>query len=87
MKSFSSEKMRKMYTVVKCYKCGKYLLAKTDQKTRKCPNCDSQLQLVKTKKIAYSETAREASDIIRMLKEKDNLSSSQLFVSGKDYLK
>ena len=87
MKSFSPEKMRKMYAVVKCYKCGKYLLAKMDQKTRKCPNCNSQLQLIKTKKIAYSETAKEASDLIRKLKEKDSPSSSQLFISGKDYHK
>ncbi len=62
-----------MYVVIVCYGCGQFLLAKTDQKTRRCPYCEARLVLDKTKKVAHVETAREASNFIRTLKRKKNV--------------
>jgi len=56
--------------VIVCYECGQLLLAKTHQKTRRCPYCEAQLFLNKTKKIAHTKTAQEASSLIRALKRR-----------------
>jgi len=57
-----------MYAVVTCYKCGKLLLVKTEQKTKLCPHCGFRLSVEKAKKVAYARSAREASMLIRRLK-------------------
>jgi DNA-directed RNA polymerase subunit RPC12/RpoP len=57
-----------MYVVVGCYQCGRFLLARTNQKTRSCPYCETRLVLDKTKKLAYVKTAQEASQFLRALK-------------------
>jgi len=60
-----------MYMVIVCHKCGQLLLAKTSQKTRRCPYCEAHLILNKTKKVANAKTAQEASNLIRALKRKN----------------
>lgn len=59
-----------MYLVIICYKCGRYLLAKGDQKTRQCPYCEARLVLNRAKKIVTAKTAEQASNFLRSLKEK-----------------
>ena len=59
-----------MYLVIICYKCGRYLLAKTDQKTRRCPYCEVRLALNKARRITTAKTARQASDLLRSLRER-----------------
>jgi DNA-directed RNA polymerase subunit RPC12/RpoP len=61
-----------MYMVVVCYGCGQLLLAKSGQKTRRCPYCDARLVLDKTKKVVHVKTAQKASSVIRALKRKEN---------------
>jgi len=61
-----------MYIVIVCYKCGQFLLAKTGQKTRQCPYCEARLVFDKTRKVAHTKTAQEASNLIRALKRKKN---------------
>lgn len=58
-----------MHAVIVCYKCGRYLLAKMDKKTRQCPYCEAKLMLDRTKIIASTKTAREASNLIRAMKD------------------
>jgi len=58
-----------MHAIIVCYKCGQYLLAKMNQKTRQCPYCEAKLILEKTKIIASAKTAREASNLIRKMKD------------------
>jgi DNA-directed RNA polymerase subunit RPC12/RpoP len=58
------------YIIVVCSKCGGYLLAKENQKTRTCPYCGSKVILEKAKKVAAAENATEASTLLRKLKEK-----------------
>lgn len=60
-----------MHVIVVCYKCGHYLIAKSDQKTRTCPSCSTKLKMIKTKKIVQTKTAKEASIYIRELKKKN----------------
>lgn len=59
-----------MYVVIVCYGCGQFLLAKPNQKTKRCPYCAARLSLVKVKKVAQARTAQEASNYIRALKSK-----------------
>ena len=61
--------LHKPHAIIVCYKCGQYLLAKMDQKTRQCPYCETKLTLNKAKVIASAKTAREASNLIRTMKE------------------
>ena len=57
-----------MYLVIVCYGCGRFLLAKATQKTKRCPYCAVRLNVVSAKKIAQVKTAQEASNYIRALK-------------------
>jgi len=59
-----------MYVVIVCYSCGRFLLAKNIQKTKRCPYCAGRLTLIKAKKVAHVKTAQEASNYIRALKNK-----------------
>jgi hypothetical protein len=59
-----------MHVIVVCYKCGHYLIAKSEQKTRTCPSCSTKLKMTKTKKIIQTKTAKEASIYIRELKKR-----------------
>jgi hypothetical protein len=63
--------MKKMYVIIVCYECGIFLLAKTQQKTKKCNYCSTKLNIIKTKKIAYIKTAQEASRYLRTIKNKE----------------
>ena len=54
--------------IVVCSRCGGYLLAKEDQKTRTCPYCGTTVLVEKAKKLASAENAYEASMILRKLK-------------------
>jgi DNA-directed RNA polymerase subunit RPC12/RpoP len=60
-----------MYMVIVCYGCGQLLLAKTGQKTKRCPYCDARLVLDKTRKVVHVKTAQKASSVIRALKRKE----------------
>lgn len=56
------------YLIVACAKCGRYLLAKDEQKTRTCPYCGYAVTLDKAKKIASAKTALDASALLSELK-------------------
>jgi DNA-directed RNA polymerase subunit RPC12/RpoP len=59
-----------MYAVIVCYGCGRLLLTKTDQKNRQCPHCGARLIVARTKHVAHAESAREASLLMRAMKQK-----------------
>jgi predicted RNA-binding Zn-ribbon protein involved in translation (DUF1610 family) len=54
--------------IMKCTKCGGYILAVKDQKTKICPYCGANVNLQKAQKVAAANTAFDASEIIRKLK-------------------
>ena len=59
-----------MYLVIVCPKCGKLLLAYSNQKTRTCPYCRKRIVVSEAVKVAKAESARDASIIIQKLKAK-----------------
>jgi len=58
-----------MYMVVVCYNCGRFLLAKIGQKTKRCPYCGTRLVLRRAKKVASAKGSREALNLIQTLKK------------------
>ena len=56
--------------IVACSKCGGFLLAKAEHKTRICPYCGSKVIVEKAKKVASAENAQKASAILQELKRK-----------------
>ncbi len=54
--------------IITCPKCTRLLLAKTDQKTRTCPYCGTQIATDRAKKIATAKDAREANTLLQKLK-------------------
>lgn len=54
--------------VLKCTKCGGYVLAAQSQKTKICPYCGTNVNLQKAQKVAAAKDAIEASEIIKRLK-------------------
>jgi DNA-directed RNA polymerase subunit RPC12/RpoP len=77
--------------IVVCGRCGGFLLAENNHKTRTCPYCGSKVILEKAKKVAYAKSAVEASSILRKLKSESALKRRSLFtqdhakVSDKPY--
>jgi len=59
-----------MYIVIMCHSCGRLLLARKDQRTRQCPNCEARINTERARVIAAAASAREASELIRALKQK-----------------
>ncbi len=54
--------------IVKCPKCGGYMLAAKQQKTKVCPYCGVNVNLQKAQPIASAHSAFEASEMLRKLK-------------------
>jgi DNA-directed RNA polymerase subunit RPC12/RpoP len=55
--------------VVVCSKCGGFLLAKADQKTRTCPYCGSTVVLERAKKLGSAKTSLEGLTLLQRLKQ------------------
>ncbi len=58
--------------IIVCGKCGGYLLAKEDNKTRACPYCGSTVVVGKARRIASAQNAYEASAALRELKNESS---------------
>jgi len=54
--------------ILKCSKCGGYILAAKTQKTKICPYCGINVNLRKAQKVAAAKDSVEASEIIKKLK-------------------
>ncbi|MCJ7470780.1 DUF1922 domain-containing protein [Candidatus Bathyarchaeota archaeon] len=67
-KVFGQDENMTSTLIVVCSRCGGYLLAKADQKSRTCPYCGCQIIIVKAKKVASAENAYQASEILKRLK-------------------
>ena len=61
-----------MYFVLVCYNCGQFLLAKTGQKTKRCPYCDARLTLEKARKVGTASDAYQALNLVQALKTQKN---------------
>ncbi|MGB9714175.1 MAG: DUF1922 domain-containing protein [Candidatus Bathyarchaeales archaeon] len=69
-KRLSEAENTKPIIIIACSKCGGFLLAKTEHKTRTCPYCGSKVIVERAKKVASAENAQKAHVILQELKRK-----------------
>jgi predicted RNA-binding Zn-ribbon protein involved in translation (DUF1610 family) len=67
-KPFGSKTKMGTTLIVKCTQCGGLMLIAKAQKTKVCPYCGAQVNLVRAQKVASANSAFEASEILRKLK-------------------
>jgi phage FluMu protein Com len=68
MKRLSEDTQVGATNIVKCTHCGGLMLTAKAQKTKICPYCGTNVNLLKAQKVAAANTAFEASEILRKLK-------------------
>jgi hypothetical protein len=56
--------------IVKCTQCGGLTLSAKGQKTKICPYCGKNINLLKAQKLTACNNSFEASEILRKLKSK-----------------
>jgi hypothetical protein len=56
--------------IAKCTKCNGLLLAAKSQKTKTCPYCNQKVNMIAAQKVASAPTAFEASEMLKILKNK-----------------
>ena len=54
--------------IIKCTKCAGLMLTAKAQKTKICPYCGTNVNLLKAQRVAAANTAFEASEMLRILK-------------------
>lgn len=59
------------YVVFICSECGRFLVAKNGQKSKRCNYCESVVDLWRAKRVASAGSAREASRIVREFKMRE----------------
>jgi len=52
--------VKMMYCILRCYECGKLLLAHSSEKSRTCPYCESRLSIARARILARFDSSREA---------------------------
>jgi predicted RNA-binding Zn-ribbon protein involved in translation (DUF1610 family) len=67
-KPFGSKPKMGTTLIVKCTQCGGLTLTAKGQKTKICPYCGTQINLLRSQKVAAANTAREASEMLRKIK-------------------
>jgi acetyl-CoA carboxylase beta subunit len=60
--------------IVKCTKCGGYMISAQTQKTKICPYCGAHVNLQHVQRVAAANTAFEASEMLRKLKSEQGFS-------------
>jgi DNA-directed RNA polymerase subunit RPC12/RpoP len=60
--------------IIVCSRCGGLFLATDGQKTRACPYCGTRVDIRRAKKVASAKSAFLASEMLRNLKSRKNLS-------------
>jgi DNA-directed RNA polymerase subunit RPC12/RpoP len=56
------------FLIAVCTRCGRFIIAKAEQKTKTCPYCGFKVPIYEARKVASAENAYEASEILRKLK-------------------
>lgn len=68
VKPFGNQLKMTATLIIKCNKCGNYILSSLKQKTKLCPYCGTKVNLNSVQRIAATENAFEASEMLRKLK-------------------
>ncbi|MCL4429406.1 MAG: DUF1922 domain-containing protein [Chloroflexi bacterium] len=75
-KAFGSNPKMGATAIVKCTKCGGLMLTGKAQKTKVCPYCGANVNLMRAQRVAAANTAAEASEILRKLKSERGFSKT-----------
>jgi DNA-directed RNA polymerase subunit M/transcription elongation factor TFIIS len=59
-----------LYVVVNCPQCGEFMLAKTVNKTRTCPNCGHRSEIGTLRILGKADSPKQAVLVIQTLKER-----------------
>ena len=59
------------YVVFVCSGCGRFLMARDGQKSKRCNYCESVVDLWSANRVASAGSAREASRIVREFKMRE----------------
>ena len=59
------------YVVFVCVGCGRFLVAKVGQKSKRCNYCGMVVDLFRARRVASAGSAREASRVVRGLKMRE----------------
>jgi len=70
--------LTKTYFVLQCEKCGRYLLAVSNNKTRACPYCGKRIVVGKAKILVSSDDAKEARLNLQKLKLGEESSTTRV---------
>jgi LSD1 subclass zinc finger protein len=70
-KGFRRVQLALAYVVFVCSGCGRFLVAKAGQKSKRCNYCESVVDLWRAKRVAGAASAREASTIVREFKMRE----------------
>lgn len=74
-KAFRKSAKMKPTLIIKCTKCGGLILAAKEQKTKICPYCGVNIDLLRAQKIASASNPFEASEMLRKLKSEQGFTS------------
>jgi DNA-directed RNA polymerase subunit RPC12/RpoP len=77
-KPFGSNPKMGVTLIIKCTHCGGLTLSAKGQKTKICPYCGSQINILKAQKVAAANTALEASEILRKLKSEQKINHKKI---------
>ncbi len=67
-KAFGRNRKMTATYIVKCTKCGGLMLTSKGQKTKVCPYCGTNVNLLKAQRVAAADNAFDASEKLRKLK-------------------
>ena len=72
-KPFGSNPEMGVTLIIKCMQCGGLTLSAKGQKTKSCPYCGTNINVLKAQKVVSANTAFEASEILRSLKSEQKI--------------
>jgi DNA-directed RNA polymerase subunit RPC12/RpoP len=72
-KAFGSNPKMGATLIIKCTQCGGLTLSAKEQKTKNCPYCGTNINILKAQKLFVANTALEASEILRRLKSEQKI--------------
>ena len=77
-KPFGSNPEMGVTLIIKCMQCGGLTLSAKGQKTKSCPYCGTNINVLKAQKVVSANTAFEASEILRRLKSEQKINHKKI---------
>lgn len=59
------------YVVVNCPRCGEFMLARTDNRTRSCPRCGYRAEIRRLRVLGRADSPSQAVKLIQSMKQRN----------------